>query len=1461
MEALGAAASIAGLVSLAIEIPKLIDTINSIKSAPGEALQLSSTVDALIATLQKLESFLKTDEAREMHLADDYTHIEYLFILSEHNVKGQRYFDKVSMASRQVRMSQHCGTITCNAKYIRVLLGHEKLVGSVLSLDCVQQMAKSHKEVISHFKTQSEALAQMAAAFPDQAIQASNLLKKIESISSCVESNARQLDAVHLGVNNLQEMNKDFADYCDYKIHGQALEWLSPLDPFLRHEEIQTSRLPGTCKWISEDSDFISWAQTLHPDKSDDVCCRIGDPGQGKTYTMSYMIEHLEGLYPSGTGVYVTYLYCDYQRTKDFPVQALIGAIVRLLLSQFDRLPHKIRDLVTDATVKLRRPNATIDQMHQILSWLEPQVERIFICIDALDEYENAEELVNACRRLPLRKSLLFVGRHSIFQSLRRSYPQSSCRSINPPSDDIEAVIAEGLAKAAARDPSLMPETLKVEIQKGISKLANGMFLLATLHLALVLSRNTILQRRLALSDLPPTLDGTFSQTLKRIKEHTHASQALRILAWIHCIGPSPLELIRQALAVEPSHSRFEEENLPSRLSMLDCCFGLARIDTIDTIEGLYHGKDKKVALVHSTLSTYFQSNKSILNDAMVMNAESCLALLSFPLPLPGDLLGLARDWWVSLLCDLNPLPTRLSKRACATCVQINIQINDGNLQNVPRHARMLLAQNARSNGFHRSQIDQRQPLLNTICMLGLDVLDLDIHELLEADNHKDSDLIDPIDMFGSSPLGWALLPANHFRTNWQFPQPESSFKQCLLRAGKLIGRCSIMQPRRMVLWSAATLAKINEGGHTHLEGGTGLRYPNASPLLFFIANHSCDTTATEGCLEAIKRNWDIDVWSMLQGGPGATSVCDRCLSLQETTNLWNLVVWGSEESEVKSSDTYDTCWPGGNWDKYQPKPTPRWDMDIIALFEPGKYTPVHSFTSQERWHKRRALELYCSARKDISLETVYSFPAEDYTIYKISLPQQAILQSSAISAFYSVFVFALLVLKLDPIVPDPQGMFVLQICAWDNQTVYAKAILDIAATAINLQDQHGRTALHYAVEIRSRKMVSVLLRRKADPNIADLKHQTPLHLAIIGRDLTIFEMLISSETVPKLTSSNMGRAWNLALEAGGSFAMRLLRIVHNNKSLWLLDQGDTTAPSALAPSNGILQLMIVADQSLACTDKDLDFMIRMVTKSLVKSRPPATGSTIITARSNQFSSPSELSTIIRSAIVNGADAVAAYILHNYPIDIGNISDKGESALHLAVIYNAPKVFQFLLDCDSLNSTAQVNFEGYTVLHLTLVHKRLDILQILLHSNKVNAGQVHSSSGATALHLAIRHSFTDAVPLLLSCPQIDFDVLDEYGRAALHHAVLKQDVALVKLLLDCPMVTPTVISGDGRTALAYAALCAGEEMITVLLEVGSFDLSLKDTYGKTALDWARLNTSTGVAAMLEAAGSGSISAA
>lgn len=69
-------------------------------------------------------------------------------------------------------------------------------------------MAKSHREVIAHFKAQSDTLAQMEASFPDQAAHVSTMLDKIKIVESYVSNAAQTLSHIQVGVEELQMMKR-----------------------------------------------------------------------------------------------------------------------------------------------------------------------------------------------------------------------------------------------------------------------------------------------------------------------------------------------------------------------------------------------------------------------------------------------------------------------------------------------------------------------------------------------------------------------------------------------------------------------------------------------------------------------------------------------------------------------------------------------------------------------------------------------------------------------------------------------------------------------------------------------------------------------------------------------------------------------------------------------------------------------------------------------------------------------------------------------------------------------------------------------------------------------------------------------------------------------------------------------------------------------------------------------------
>jgi len=78
--------------------------------------------------------------------------------------------------------------------------------------------------------------------------------------------------------NNIVNVKKVIADE-----DPEIMQWLSPLDPRRRHQDVRTDRLDCVGKWLLETKEFQEWrGKKGGADKSVLFC--YGDPGVGKTY-------------------------------------------------------------------------------------------------------------------------------------------------------------------------------------------------------------------------------------------------------------------------------------------------------------------------------------------------------------------------------------------------------------------------------------------------------------------------------------------------------------------------------------------------------------------------------------------------------------------------------------------------------------------------------------------------------------------------------------------------------------------------------------------------------------------------------------------------------------------------------------------------------------------------------------------------------------------------------------------------------------------------------------------------------------------------------------------------------------------------------------------------------------------------------------------------------------------------
>lgn len=66
---------------------------------------------------------------------------------------------------------------------------------------------------------------------------------------------------------------------------SQILEWLSPLEPRMRHQAVRTNRLSGVGDWLLQTDTFRDWSDVARQDRFDNATLFCyGHPGVGKTY-------------------------------------------------------------------------------------------------------------------------------------------------------------------------------------------------------------------------------------------------------------------------------------------------------------------------------------------------------------------------------------------------------------------------------------------------------------------------------------------------------------------------------------------------------------------------------------------------------------------------------------------------------------------------------------------------------------------------------------------------------------------------------------------------------------------------------------------------------------------------------------------------------------------------------------------------------------------------------------------------------------------------------------------------------------------------------------------------------------------------------------------------------------------------------------------------------------------------
>ncbi|KAJ7478803.1 hypothetical protein B0H11DRAFT_1696061, partial [Mycena galericulata] len=158
----------------------------------------------------------------------------------------------------------------------------------------------------------------------------------------------------------------------------KIIEWFSPLNLFLRQADIFSTREPGTGKWLLEDTLFNNWKSGT----TKTVWCP-GMPGAGKTVLASIIVDNLRATVDSqNTGVAVIYL--NHKETEVQSPSNLLAPIWRQLVVDRPMSPTVHSLYVKHREQRTRPP---VEDTYRVLSSTVSDLSRVFIIIDALDEY------------------------------------------------------------------------------------------------------------------------------------------------------------------------------------------------------------------------------------------------------------------------------------------------------------------------------------------------------------------------------------------------------------------------------------------------------------------------------------------------------------------------------------------------------------------------------------------------------------------------------------------------------------------------------------------------------------------------------------------------------------------------------------------------------------------------------------------------------------------------------------------------------------------------------------------------------------------------------------------------------------------------------------------------------------------------------------------------------------------
>ncbi|KAJ6602411.1 ankyrin repeat domain-containing protein [Mycena vulgaris] len=364
----------------------------------------------------------------------------------------------------------------------------------------------------------------------------------------------------------------------------EIINWLSPINFFLRHADIKQVRVPGTGGWFLADPRFQEW----HSGSGRILWCP-GIPGAGKTVLASMVVDHLDAeSKDKNFGVACAYL--DHKEAEDQTPAKLLAGLWRQFVLGKD-VGSSAKKLYNQHEEKGTYP--TVNEVSNVLRAAIMDFSRVYIIIDAVDEYPETgrEILLDYLTKMGPTVNLMIMSRPHI--TLDFSLPNPITLKIQADEHDVQRYVdAQIQISPHLREYVQSRDGLQEEIHSGVTRRVKGMFLLAKLHIESLSAKRTMKGVLEALKILPGTLNGSYDDAMKRIEKQNEDDRKIAhsTLTWV-ANAKRPLKAVelQTALAIEPDKKSLDKNNVLDIKFILPVCAGLVILDEQLSVVRLVH--------------------------------------------------------------------------------------------------------------------------------------------------------------------------------------------------------------------------------------------------------------------------------------------------------------------------------------------------------------------------------------------------------------------------------------------------------------------------------------------------------------------------------------------------------------------------------------------------------------------------------------------------------------------------------------------------------------------------------------------------------------------------------------------------------------------------------------------------------------------------------------------------------